>query len=499
MDIGCGGGDFLLGARALGMQVRGVEMSDSAANTARQQGLRCDGTGIDGLAELTERYDVIRLSDVLEHLTDPLEALKAIAKTLSPAGVVIIKVPNVDGVFARLCGREWFPIEAPRHLWGFGRSNLEMLLGQAGLRARRISDYESGIRPILQPAQSTRVASRTGASAGTLERGARAVRQDRLGRSIRLRSETTLSWSPNAAPKAVWLSERIPFMIGAVLRKLHGTKRRDQSRQAIHIKLTDHCNLNCIGCNVFSPISERVFLDTARYTEDVKRLRELLGDTFDVILMGGEPLLHPDIVELLYTTRRLLKKADISVVTNGVLAMRQGDSFWHALKENDITVRTTKYPIDVDYDGIEERCKQNGIRFTYHDGEDTKTTRYVQGIDPKGTGDAGGNFHRCVQRHCTSLENGKLYPCPVIPSIVHFNKYFGCDIPISADDYLDIYQADSGRSVRDHTCDRKGSVPFCSYCDLDARLSSCVDYKRSSKDMSEWVSAGGSADEAPQG
>jgi 2-polyprenyl-3-methyl-5-hydroxy-6-metoxy-1,4-benzoquinol methylase len=138
MDIGCGGGDFLLSARALGMKVRGVEMSDSAANTARQRGLRCDGTGIDGLAEMTERYDVIRLSDVLEHLADPLQALRAIAQSLSPEGVVIIRVPNVDGVFARLCGRDWFQMEAPRHLWGFARSNLVMLLGEAGLTARRV-------------------------------------------------------------------------------------------------------------------------------------------------------------------------------------------------------------------------------------------------------------------------------------------------------------------------------------------------------------------------
>jgi SAM-dependent methyltransferase len=138
MDIGCGGGDFLLSARALGMNVRGVEMSESAANTARRQGLRCDGTGIDGLAEMSERYDVIRLSDVLEHLADPLQALKAIAQSLSPTGVVIIRVPNVDGVLARLCGRDWFPIEAPRHLWGFGRSNLDMLLVRAGLTARSI-------------------------------------------------------------------------------------------------------------------------------------------------------------------------------------------------------------------------------------------------------------------------------------------------------------------------------------------------------------------------
>jgi hypothetical protein len=309
---------------------------------------------------------------------------------------------------------------------------------------------------------------------------------------------TTQSYSRSAVHKAAQTDERSPFVIETLMRRLRSIMRRGRSIVTVHVKLTDHCNLNCIGCNVFSPISERRFLDVGRYTDDVKRLRKILGNTLNIVLMGGEPLLHPDIVELFYTTRRLLKKAEISVVTNGVLMIRQDDLFWGALKENDITVRTTKYPLDVDYEGIEKRCRQHGIGFAYHEGGETKTTRYVQGIDPKGTADAGTNFHRCIQRYCTSLEDGKLFPCTVIPSIRHFNRHFGYNIPVSADDYLDIYQTSSARRVRSHTSDRKRSIPFCSYCDIDTRLSSCVEFKRSNKHISEWVGAGRSIEEVPQ-
>ena len=138
LDIGCGAGDFLLSARALGLKVRGVEVDDPAANAARERGLICDGAGIASLADMDEQFDVIRLHHVLEHLADPVAALRAIAGRLSSRGVAIIGVPNVDGVMARVCGPDWFALEIPRHLWGLGRKSLELMLGQAGLQARRI-------------------------------------------------------------------------------------------------------------------------------------------------------------------------------------------------------------------------------------------------------------------------------------------------------------------------------------------------------------------------
>ena len=137
LDIGCGSGDFLVEARALGLEVHGIEMGDPAAETARARGLACEGDGMAGLARIEQQYDVIRLSHVLEHLDEPLEALRAIAKKLSERGVLILRAPNAEGVISRLCGADWCPLDAPRHLWGFNRQSLELLLSQAGLRARR--------------------------------------------------------------------------------------------------------------------------------------------------------------------------------------------------------------------------------------------------------------------------------------------------------------------------------------------------------------------------
>ncbi|GMO53913.1 MAG: hypothetical protein Ta2G_12560 [Termitinemataceae bacterium] len=60
------------------------------------------------------------------------------------------------------------------------------------------------------------------------------------------------------------------------------------------INLAEHCNLNCVGCSVFSPLATKEFLDIDVFTRDMKRLGELSScDSPLINLQGGEPLLHP--------------------------------------------------------------------------------------------------------------------------------------------------------------------------------------------------------------
>src|SRR6202012_3133784 len=48
-------------------------------------------------------------------------------------------------------------------------------------------------------------------------------------------------------------------------------------------------------------------------------------------MVGGEPLLHPDIVELARIARQLRVAPVISLTTNGFLLPRMGDDFWQAI------------------------------------------------------------------------------------------------------------------------------------------------------------------------
>lgn len=100
--------------------------------------------------------------------------------------------------------------------------------------------------------------------------------------------------------------------------------------ESLELHVTEHCNLKCRGCDAMSPYNETTFLsvDEARRSVDFLA-RHVKADIFK--LMGGEPTLHPRLVELL----KIVKASGISEVlrltTNGLLLHRMPDAFWESL------------------------------------------------------------------------------------------------------------------------------------------------------------------------
>lgn len=127
LDIGCGDGSFLLAARKGGWRVLGTEINPHAA---RHRGLDV----FTDLGEIPESsvFDCITLWHSLEHLCDPLGSLKRIRSHLSPTGVLLIAVPDSEGIQAKLFGRRWFHLDVPRHLYHFGKTSLSVLLQATG-------------------------------------------------------------------------------------------------------------------------------------------------------------------------------------------------------------------------------------------------------------------------------------------------------------------------------------------------------------------------------
>jgi molybdenum cofactor biosynthesis enzyme MoaA len=106
----------------------------------------------------------------------------------------------------------------------------------------------------------------------------------------------------------------------------------------VEVHLVDHCNLNCGGCSHFSPIAREWFADVDQYEKDMHRLAELFRNVNTVRLMGGEPLLHPQIESFVTITRHYLPKADVRVVTNGLLLPAMQEPFWEICRSNSVVL-----------------------------------------------------------------------------------------------------------------------------------------------------------------
>ncbi|MFC1892146.1 class I SAM-dependent methyltransferase, partial [Thermodesulfobacteriota bacterium] len=102
LDFGCGVGGFLIKARELVTSAHGIELESRLAQHFQAQGL----TVFKSLSELNQhnqnRYDIITMFHVMEHLPDPKAILRELACLLTENGQIIVEVPNADDILLSL-------------------------------------------------------------------------------------------------------------------------------------------------------------------------------------------------------------------------------------------------------------------------------------------------------------------------------------------------------------------------------------------------------------
>lgn len=106
--------------------------------------------------------------------------------------------------------------------------------------------------------------------------------------------------------------------IKARLKKIIRPTALDQ----LDICAAEHCNLGCYSCNHFSQLADPEFADTANVERDLRRLSELSGGNIPLIyLAGGEPLLNPELPELMRIARQYFPQSRVQIITNGLLLL----------------------------------------------------------------------------------------------------------------------------------------------------------------------------------
>jgi 2-polyprenyl-3-methyl-5-hydroxy-6-metoxy-1,4-benzoquinol methylase len=105
LEVGCGHGLLLDEARRRGYDAEGLELSVDAARHARDAlGLTVRETVLEDTALDGECYDAVLLIDVLEHLDDPVAALKRAGSLLAAGGALLIVTPDPSSLTARVAG-----------------------------------------------------------------------------------------------------------------------------------------------------------------------------------------------------------------------------------------------------------------------------------------------------------------------------------------------------------------------------------------------------------
>lgn len=126
LDYGCGTGVFLTACKKDGWQVRGVEPSDKARELATETIGTTIATSISELPD--EKYQVITLWHVLEHIHTLNETIAELILHLSEDGTLIIAVPNADSHDAKQYKENWAAYDVPRHLYHFTQATMKRFL-----------------------------------------------------------------------------------------------------------------------------------------------------------------------------------------------------------------------------------------------------------------------------------------------------------------------------------------------------------------------------------
>lgn len=252
------------------------------------------------------------------------------------------------------------------------------------------------------------------------------------------------------------------------------------------LNILDHCNLKCKGCEHFAAIADERFVSLDDIKKDLAQMSKILkGDVARIGVMGGEPLLHPQLKEILISTRLFFPGTLIHLVTNGLLLLRQDEDFWRICREQNIVIVNTKYPINLDYKAMKKTAAAHGVIFEHYKGtENFPRDSYKNPLDIEGHQDSRKSFIECFQVNTFPLlMEGKFYACVVAPNVCHFNKRFGTNMKLESGDFLDIYRVEKASEIFNFLICPK---PFCRYCDVRNR-SFGHKWERSKQEISEWV------------
>jgi hypothetical protein len=173
------------------------------------------------------------------------------------------------------------------------------------------------------------------------------------------------------------------------------------------------------------------------------------------------------------------------VVSNGLLLAKQGEAFWKNCVKNDIEVRITKYPIDLDFDEIKRIANKYGVKFNCHEDTDKviKDMNMIP-LDLNGTQNKNDSFRLCfAANRCINLRNGRLSTCSTCATISIFNNYFNTNLQESEADSIDIYRAKDIDVILDFL---RKPIPFCRYC-ISRETITHLPWHRSKREISEWV------------
>lgn len=228
------------------------------------------------------------------------------------------------------------------------------------------------------------------------------------------------------------------------------------------INVTLHCNFSCRGCVHMSPVSPKYNIRP----EDALRDLSILAKYYEVRcvgLLGGEPLLHPSLEEIIDSALKSGISNHIKLFTNGVLLKKMKEELWEKIDEIYISL----YPGKEISRGEIEECYNKGARY------DTEIKLNFADIFFEPFSEMGTENKNLVKRiydsclmvnflRCHTVYEGYFYKCPQALFIPMFLK--NDDFPTPTIDGIKIEEREGFKEYFLNYLESDKPLASCKYC-----------------------------------
>jgi organic radical activating enzyme len=177
------------------------------------------------------------------------------------------------------------------------------------------------------------------------------------------------------------------------------------------VNVVDHCNLRCRSCAHLSPVLRKHFVDPDALSSDLTALARSYHANV-LRLLGGEPLLHPNLVDVVTAARESHIAEKIEIATNGLLLPRMEPRFWGVVD----AVRISLYPgrslRQDQLDTCIDLARRNNVSIRYR-----RYQAFQESYSEKGTNDPSlvkKIYVTCNHVHrwrCHTVANGWFFKC----------------------------------------------------------------------------------------
>lgn len=186
--------------------------------------------------------------------------------------------------------------------------------------------------------------------------------------------------------------------------------------RSLEAHVVDHCNLTCAECCSLSPLLPAWLAEPAELERDLARASEIVAPSVFKIV-GGEPLLHPRLLDLVRIARRARIAPRVSVTTNGLLLGRMPDALFESVDALTISLYPKPALSAEAVADIECRAARFDVALNWKRQE-----RFVVMDRPAPSDDAAevaAIYAECwLRERCHILRDGRFYACTRPP---HFH------------------------------------------------------------------------------